>query len=160
MLRFRILVPVTAVAAVAFAQCGGTVSLEKRPCPCSDDWKCCAQAQICVPNDKTCPAPPSAYCEPGWKAEESWCVLEAEVQDSDVCHFEDSKIVQVDLDGNRDECAAQRDIDGLYRSFDCTRTLGGKTVQGMIVHHGSQRVLPGPDKCKLRASLLVTEPAP
>jgi hypothetical protein len=158
MLRFRLLLP---LAAALFAQhCGGTVSLEKRPCPCSSEWTCCSQAQICVPEGTPCPARPTTYCRAGWETTESWCVLNIDVKDADVCHFADSPTVQVDLDGERDECAASPDLEGLYRSFDCTVSLGGTTVQEMVVHHGSQVTAPGRDQCRLRASLLVTEPTP
>jgi hypothetical protein len=97
---------------------------------------------------------------PGWQPTDAWCVLDAEIKDGDVCHFPDSPTVQENLDGDRDECAKQHDLEGLYRSFDCTVSLGGTTVQGMVVHHGAQLVLPGRDRCRLRATLLMTQPPP
>jgi hypothetical protein len=159
MQRFRLLLPL-GVVAIAHAHCGGTVSLEKRPCPCTTGWTCCNQAQICVPQGTACPARPTAYCQAGWQTTDSWCVLDLDVEHADVCHFPDSPSIQVDLDGERDECASQPDLEGLYRSFDCNVTLGKSTVQGMVVHHGVQLVRPGKDGCRLRASLLVTEPLP
>ena len=89
-----------------------------------------------------------------------WCVLDEEVRDGDVCHFADSPTVQQNLDGDRDECAREHDLEGLYRSFDCTVSLGGTTVEGMVVDHGAQVVLPGRDRCRLRAALLMTDPRP
>jgi hypothetical protein len=86
-------------------------------------------------------------------------VLDAEVTDGDVCHFADSPTVQENLDGDRgdrDECAKTHDLEGLYRAFDCTISFGGRSVQGMVVDHGAQLVLPGRDRCRLRAALLMT----
>jgi hypothetical protein len=97
---------------------------------------------------------------PGWQPTDAWCVLDAEIKDGDVCHFADSPTVQENLDGDRDECAKQHDLEGLYRSFDCTVSFGGTTVQGMVVDHGAQLVLPGRDRCRLRATLLLTQPPP
>jgi hypothetical protein len=146
------------LSAVAIASCGTEVPLENRPCPCSSDWTCCPLALVCVPRGEACPAPPTAYCQPGWTHQDTWCVYDAEVSDADVCHFVDSPTVQVDFDGERDECSAKRDIEGLYRSFDCTVSFGGSTVQGMVVDHGAQVVQPGRDRCRLRASLLIAPP--
>jgi hypothetical protein len=157
MFRFRLLFP---LSAIAFANCGGTVSLEQRPCPCSEGWSCCPQAQICVVDRAECPAPATAYCKPDWQVRESACVFEAYVRDADVCLHPDSPKVQEDFDGERDECSKQRDPDQLYRALDCTTTFGGATVQGMVVKFGNQLVLPGPDRCRLNADLLLAEPPP
>ena len=155
MLCSRLLLP---LSAVAFANCGGTVPLEARPCPCSAGWRCCPTAQICVEESMACPAPPLAYCKPGWQPTDTWCVLDADVKDSDVCHFADSPTVQENLDGEIDACAKTHDPEGLYRAFDCTVSFGGTLVEGMVVDHGAQLVLPGRDRCRLRATLLMTEP--
>lgn len=155
MLRLSLLLT---LSAVAFASCGGTVDLEKRSCPCSNGWTCCPLAAICVQDAASCPAPPTTYCKPPWQPTTAWCVLDVEVHDEDVCSRPDAPIVQVDLDGNRDECAKQHDLGQTYRPFDCTVGFGRTTVEGMLVDYGAQVVLPGPDRCRLRSPLLTTEP--
>ena len=77
-----------------------------------------------------------------------------------MCHFADSATVQENFDGDRDECAKTKDPEGLYRSFDCTVSFGGTTVEGMIVDHGAQLVSPARDRCRLRAALLMSPPPP
>lgn len=156
-MRFRLLAP---LSAIVLAHCGSTVPLEDRPCPCSPDWTCCSPALVCVPRGSTCPAPPTAYCKPGWTLIDSWCVYDTEVANEDVCHFVDSPTIQIDFDGERDECAKTHDPEALYRSFDCTITFGGTTVHDMVVDHGAQLVMAGPDRCRLRASLLMTTSPP
>ena len=90
----------------------------------------------------------------------SWCVFEAYVRNEDVCRAADSPFVQENFDGDRDECSKQRDPEQLYRPFDCNAAFGGATVEGMVVDHGTQQVLPGRDRCLLRAPLLFADPPP
>ena len=91
---------------------------------------------------------------------DSWCVLDKAVSDTEVCHFADSPTVQVDLDGVRDECAKEPDLQALYRPFDCNVSFSGKMVDDMVVNHGIPLEQQGPDRCRLRASLLFSEPPP
>jgi hypothetical protein len=160
MTEMRWLTALCSLTVIALAHCGSTVPLENRPCPCSDDWTCCAEALVCVPRGAACPAPPSAYCIAPWYVDETWCVFDATFQDDNVCRFPDSPTVQVDFDGDRDECSKGRDPAGLYRSLDCNVFFAGQNVQGMVVDHGAQLVQHDADKCRLRAPLLMNPPAP
>jgi hypothetical protein len=36
--------------------CTGSIAEQNHPCPCGDQWTCCAGANLCVPAGSTCPA--------------------------------------------------------------------------------------------------------
>lgn len=157
MLRLGILSTLSAVALAA--SCGGTVDLENRPCPCSAEWTCCTYSLLCVEHADQCPAAPRSFCKPPWQPSSASCVLDVDVRDEDVCTNGETPVLQVDLDGNRDACRPG-DPTKPHRPFECTTHYKGSNVEGMVVDYGAQVVLQGPDRCRLHAPLLTSEPLP
>jgi hypothetical protein len=89
-------------------------------------------------------------------------VFDVEVQDEDVCKDGMNPVLQIDREGNRDACVSfnQTTSKEEARPFNCSDSYARAPVEGMVVQYGAQVVLQGPDRCRLRAALLSTEPAP
>lgn len=149
-----LLLPLSAVLSV---HCGGEVPLENRPCPCSADWTCCSNL-MCVPKGAACPLPPPTYCLAGWTQTATSCVYRAEVTDKEVCPFEDSPTVQVDIMNVLDWCAADPDVLSLHRVLLCANFYG-TIVMGMTVDLAEPVTQPGRDRCMLHAAPLTRDAA-
>lgn len=50
------LFPLYALALALTSGCVDSLSEERRPCPCTDGWTCCASTQTCVADGTTCPS--------------------------------------------------------------------------------------------------------
>ena len=158
MLSFSLLFPVSAFV----TNCGGEVTLEDRPCPCSDDWTCCPEANICAPRG-ACPPPAMRYCRAGWilvgeiagSTLASKCIYDVDIVSKDVCHYADAPTIQADVVGTTDYCGMSHD--GFHRSFGCGEFVG-KTYLGMLVTTAEHPPQPGYDRCRLSADALDQAP--
>jgi hypothetical protein len=119
----------------AVVACGKTVSLDSRPCPCSDGWTCCTDKNVCVQDAKSCgagggsgtgelPAPPGGFSSTAVASAKSVCTGDHGPSDAATSAADaTSKLAKAWISCNHDKWLTDRGGDAVVFSNDGTWSL-------------------------------------